>query len=240
MPLSFSLQKENQLRRIAIAIQHKDIPDADLHLPKGAGTAAPGSILKANGSGGIVWEQVKKENLTGLSGAPDGSQVVVLGTGFAYTQGFAIGTMTITDNNNGFALTAATNPDLTSDGDYKVFSGTGAPWAPHAVMDGVTFTVDRLTVARTGVYRLESWLDITQFPTNSATVALKYRVNGTTFGARKTKTKSNSAGDSGQLNAFAITTFNAGDYIQLMMASTATGNIIINSGLFTVTMVKGL
>jgi hypothetical protein len=39
-----------------MSIQHKDIPDTQLHETKGAATASNGQILFANGSGGASWQ----------------------------------------------------------------------------------------------------------------------------------------------------------------------------------------
>ena len=39
-----------------MTIQHKSIPDADLHEPKGVAGATSGTVYKANGSGSGTWE----------------------------------------------------------------------------------------------------------------------------------------------------------------------------------------
>lgn len=44
-------------------IQHKDIPDANLHEPKGIVTAANKSIYKANGGGSGAWSKVNQGDM---------------------------------------------------------------------------------------------------------------------------------------------------------------------------------
>lgn len=44
-------------------VQHKDIPDAQLHEPKGASTAANGRVYVSNGSGSGSWQKVKDDNI---------------------------------------------------------------------------------------------------------------------------------------------------------------------------------
>ena len=44
-------------------IQHKDIPEAQLHEPKGVSTAASGKVYVANGSGSGIWEKLKDDSI---------------------------------------------------------------------------------------------------------------------------------------------------------------------------------
>lgn len=46
-----------------MAISHKDIPDAELHDPKGFAGASPSSILKKNSVSSLVWEGITTEDL---------------------------------------------------------------------------------------------------------------------------------------------------------------------------------
>lgn len=222
-----------------MAIQHRDITEANLHENKGASSAPAGSMLKATGAGTSTWDKVGIENLKGVGAPAVGNRLVVGSAGsISSITDFSVGSMVITDNLNGFIMTAATDSTLRTNSDYKLFTGNGAPWAAGSVMDKTSFTTDRLTVTVAGIYRVEAWTDIAGFPTNAATIALKYRLNGVTFSERKAQVKSNSGGDSGGINAFSILALAAGDYIQVLFASSANGNLLVSSMNVSATLLK--
>jgi hypothetical protein len=223
-----------------LTIQHKDIPDANRHEPKGASSAVANSVYSANGSGSGTWQKVLSNNLNGIAGDSGNAnqKIVTNGAGgFQLRRDAVYGVMGISNNTNAFAVSAAADATLNTNTDYALFSGTGAPWV-FEVNNEVTFSVDRMIFPVTGVYEVQAWGNITQYPTNTAFVGLKYRLNGTTFSARKQKTKSNSAGDSGVVSAFALFQANAGDFIQLYVASTAAGNLIIQDFNTTIKLLR--
>lgn len=215
-----------------MAIEHRLIPDADLHEPKGVIAAANHSVYKANGVGSGAWGRIDTsdfKNSIGDAGSTnkymrsDGANGVALKTDHAH------GVMAFTNNGANFAVTAAVDSTLATNSDYVLFTGAGAPWVSESLFGGMTFLTDRLIVPVTGVYRIDLWANIVSYPTNTAKIGAKYRVNGATFGPRNVVTKSNSAGDFGQLNGFGLASLNAGDYVQLYIASSATGNLIISN-----------
>lgn len=224
-----------------MTIQHKDIPDAQLHEPKGIVSSAANKVYVANGAGSGTWKQIDSTAIQGLTGdgGVSGKKMVSNGTnGFSLVSDGVFGSMVITGNTNAFAITAAADSTLNTNSDYVLFTGTGAPWAAENLNGGLTFTTNRLTVPVNGVYRIDLWADISGFPTNTASVSVKYRINGTTFSSRHPKVKSNSAGDAGQLNGFGLIPLNAGDFIQLYLASTATGSLTFIDVNTTITLVK--
>ena len=81
---------------------------------------------------------------------------------------------------------------------------------------------------------------MTGFPSNTAKVGIKFKINGTTFSDMKAVVKSNSNGDAGSLAACDLITLAANDYIQLYIASDATGNVVINNMALTMKMIKAL
>lgn len=224
-----------------MTIQHRLIPDAELHEPKGVATATNHQVYTANGVGSGTWKRTDSTDLAGLSGDA-GSTNKYLRTngtnGFTMKTDNAYGNMAITGNTNAFAVTAAVDATLQTNSDYVLFTGTGAPWTNEFVFGGMTFTTDRLTVPVTGVYQIQLWANISSYPSNTAFVGVQYRVNGSTFGPRKVITKSNSAGDAGQLNGFGLTTLTAGDFIQLYVASSVTGGLIIRAANQILTLVR--
>jgi hypothetical protein len=225
-----------------MAIQHSNIPDAQLHEPKGVASAALNTSYFADGSGSGDWKKVGVETLSGLSG--DGGvarlKVVTDGSnGFDLYRDYAFGKMHITNNSTPFALTAVADTTLNTASQYVLLTGSGAPFA-NGLEDGVTFSVNKLTVNHSGIYDLNFWACITGFPSNTAHVALKFRINGTTFSDMKVVTKSNSNGDDGILAACDLVQLTANDYLQLYITSDVTGNVVINNSALTMKMIKAL
>lgn len=224
-----------------MAIEHKDIQEPNIHEPKGVATASVGTAYMATGTGTGSWRKLVATDLAGITSTNSGDRVLIAQGGtFTTLPDFSIGSMLILNNANGFATTAATDPTLLTESDYALLTGNGAPWQTDVtnVMRGVTFNTNRLTVSVTGIYKIEMWAVITSFPSTTSKVGLAYRKNGTDFGASKAIVKANGAGDYGNISAFAITQLQANDYIQLMLASTVTGNVIFDSVRFTVQLLK--
>ena len=212
-----------------------------MHEPKGAAGAVANRVYVSNGSGSGAWVQVDSQTLKGLGGdgGAVGKKVITNGTnGFTLASDGVFGSMTITGNTNAFAVVAAVDPTFNTNTDFALLTGTGAPWAAEQLNGGMTFTGNRLTVPVNGIYRIDLWSDITGFPTNTAKVAVKYRVNGTTFSSRHPTEKSNSAGDAGSITGFGLISLNANDFIQLMVASSASGGLTFSDVNTTLTLVK--
>lgn len=218
-------------------IQHKDIPDSQRHEPKGIDSASIHQMYIANGAGSGSWSKVGSLNLVNLGGDSGVAGKIILtdgANGFTGKVFSSYGVMGITNNANNFVIgTAAVDPTLQSNSDYVLFTGAGAPFVGESLY-GTTFSVDRITVSVAGVYEVRFWSNIATFPSNTAKVGAKFRVNGTTWSPRTVVTKSNSAGDSGHLNAFGLVTLNANDYVQLYVASSATGNLVLSNANLTV------
>ena len=216
-----------------MSIQHSLITDPNIHEPKGASTAASGASYIANGAGSGTWKKTDSLSIKGLSGdgGSTNSELVTDGTnGFTLKTKDVYGSMTITNNTNAFSITAAVDPLLNTNSDYVLFTGTGAPWAASGLeFGGLAFSVDRLTVPVSGVYKIDLWSTISGFPSNTAKVAVKYRINGGTFSSRRPLVKSNSAGDYGSLGGFGLISLSANDYIQLYVASTVTGSLTFDN-----------
>lgn len=213
-----------------MSIQHSAIPDANLHEPKGVVSALAGQVYSANGSGSGTWKRPDSANLAGLAGDGGNNNLVPISNGtngFVFKRHKAYGSMTLTNNTNSFAIGTAVDPTLNTNSDYVVFTGTGAPWGFTSPTKDITFSVDRMVVPVNGIYEVILWANISSFPTNTAKIGLKYRVNGATFSPRKAVCKSNSAGDFGNMNASGLVQLNANDYVQIILASTAAGGLII-------------
>lgn len=223
-----------------MSIQHKNIPNAQLHEPKDISTAATNTYYRSNGAGSGTWNKISSADMQSLSGdaGQSGKKLITDGAnGFILRTDASYGAMTITNNTNAFAVLAAADSTLNTNSDYVLFTGTGAPWASENLF-GVTFTTDRLILPITGVWEIQAWANISGYPTNTASVAIKYRLNGTTFGPRKVKSKSNSAGDAGVLSGFGLFPVTAGDFVQIYVASSAAGGLTVSDVNATAKLVR--
>lgn len=199
-----------------MAIEHKDITDPQIHEPKGTATALVDTIYVANGAGSGTWKKLPFS-------ASEGDK--------------AYGSMVITNNTTTFAMTAVADTTFDTPSQFSLLTGTGAPLSGE-LLYGITFSVNRLTVPYTGVYHIESYTNISSFPSNTARIALKYILNGTTYSSRGPIIKSAIAGDQSQMAGFGLIALNAGDYIQMVIASDTTGNLVIKDMNNTLSLVR--
>lgn len=224
-----------------MAIIHKNLPDNQLHESKGVSSASVNTSYIANGSGSGTWKKVPSAGLGGLSGDSGITDrpIVTNGSGeFKLLHPYAVGVMGVTNNSVNFAVSAAVDTSLQSTSDYVAFAGVGAPWSGE-ITTNVTFSTDRLTVVNSGLYEVRFWANITSYPSNTAMVGARFRINGSTWANRTVVVKSNSAGDAGHFTAFGLVNLNANDYVQLAVASTVAGNLVIKNANFTVELKKG-
>lgn len=228
-----------------MAIEHKNIPDAGRHEPKGISTALDKTVYVSNGLSTGVWRRVGVTDVQGLDVNQTTANLALMtdGLGGVVSQALpsavnSYGSMVITNNSVAFPIAAASDTTLTSDVDYVAFVGVGAPWSSEHTFGGVTRVANRLKVTVAGDYKLDVWADITGFPSNIAKIAIKYRINGVTFGPRKITEKSNSSGDAGNMTGFGLVTLAANDEVGIAVASTVAGNLTINNLNTTLTLVR--
>lgn len=144
--------------------------------------------------------------------------------------------MTITNNAVNFPITAIADTTFNTPSQYSLLTGTGAPLAGETLKN-VTFNVNRLIVPYTGVYSIRTYANISAFPSNTAKLALRFLINGTTYSTRGPIIKSAVAEDVSQLSAHGLITLTAGDYLQNVIASDTTGNILIRDFNTVITLV---
>jgi len=192
-----------------MAIQHKDIPDAQLHEPKGIVSALEGYSYVANGLGSGNWRLQS-----------------------------AYGSQVITNNSTNFPLTAVVDTTFNTASQFTLLTGVGAPWASENLY-GVSFSTDRLIVPVTGVYMINLWMNILGFPSATSKVSIRYRLNGTgAFSTRKPTIKSAIANDVSPLVGHGLIQLTAGDYLQLYVASDATGNLLVGDANNTLQLIR--
>lgn len=188
-----------------MTIEHKDIVDGQRHEPKGASTALTGTVYVADGLGSGVWKKVGFDNTTGTT---------------------AYGQMVVTNNSTPITLTAVADTTFNTPSQFTLFSGTGAPLAAET-LSGITFNTNRLTVPYTGVYEINTYANVVQFPSNTAKISFRFLINGVTYSSRGPIVKSAVNGDSDLLSAHGLLTLNAGDFIQTVIASDTSGSVTI-------------
>jgi hypothetical protein len=223
-----------------MSIQHKNIPDAELHESKGVASAVLDTAYFANGSGSGSWKKVGIETLKGITSDAGIARLKLVSdgaNGFKLYRDTAFANMTIADNSVPFPITAAADTTLDTGSQYSVLTGSGAPFV-NTLNDNITFSVNKLTFTTAGVYDLNFWANVTAFPSNTAKVAFRFRVNGTNTSTLYVINKSNSNGDASVYAASDLVHFSANDYVQLVIASDTTGNILVHNANLTAKLIK--
>ncbi len=214
-----------------MTIQHRLIPDNELHEPKGAVSAALNTSYHATGAGSGVWKKADALSIKGLS-SDDGLNNLRLlsdgANGFRHVIDAAYGVMGVTGNAANFAVTASADATLLTTTGYALYTGAGAPLAGE-MLYGVTFDTNKLTATIPGVYDFRMWANVSSFPANNSAVGFRFRVNGSTYSPRTVIAKAAATTDHREVNAFGLIQLNAGDYVQLYIASSATGNLVIQN-----------
>ena len=190
----------------------------------------------ANGAGSGTWKKVDARDIQGVGGDSGVSGKILLSdgaNGFSSKVFASYGMMGVTNNTNNFVIsTAAADATLHTDSDFVLFSGAGAPFVGDNLY-GVSFSVDKLAVSTPGIYEVRFWGNIGTFPSTTAKVGAKFKINGAVWTPRPVLTKDNATGDSGHLSSFEYITLNANDYVQLFVASSVAGNLVINDANLT-------
>lgn len=223
-----------------MAVEHKDIVDAQRHEPKGISTAVANTAYIANGSGSGTWRKVQASDINGITSDGGVANLTVASTGsggLKFLNDHAHGSQVITNNSTAFAITAVADTTFNTPSQYSLMTGTGFPWASENLHD-MTFDTNKLTISISGIYMINLWANIVQYPSSTAKVSIRYLVNGVTYSSRKPTVKSGGVGAVDQLNGFGLIPLNAGDFIQLVVASDATGNIIFGDVNSTLQLVR--
>jgi hypothetical protein len=225
-----------------LTIQHRLIPDNELHEPKGAVSAALNTSYHATGAGSGVWKKADALSIQGLSsdGGLNNLRILTNGAnGFRQALDSSYGVMGVTGNTANFAVTASADSTLLTTTGYALYTGTGAPLAGESLY-GITFDTNKLTVAASGVYDVRMWANISGFPANNSAIGMRFRVNGSTYSPRTVIAKAAATTDHRELVAFGLITLTAGDYVQLYIASSHTGNLVIQNLNCTVELKRAL
>ena len=175
--------------------------------------------LYLNGTNGDIWGP--KDAIAGWGTSPSGN---IRGPAPTLTQ-VKFGQLNATNNSTAIAITAAVDPTLNTNTDYKQITGV---WQtpPYGVNNGVTQGAASLTITKTGTYKIEFWASLTS-SNPSTNIAIKFAVNGSIGLSRKPWAKIGTGGDKIMLSAHGIHNFSAGDVVTLWIAADASSNITI-------------
>ena len=223
-----------------MSIQHNLITDPNIHEPKGVATASVGEVYAADGAGSGDWKKISVAELLGLSSDSGISEQLLVtdgSNGFILRRKNAYGSMCITHNTNNFVVAAASDSTLQTLGDFVQLTGTGAPFASEN-LENTSFSTAQIGINVTGLYRVSVWGQIAGFPNTAGTVGFRFRVPGVSWSNRTMKVRSNSGGDYGLVSASELMTLAAADAVQLFVASTHAGNLLIQNLNLTVDLVK--
>jgi hypothetical protein len=155
---------------------------------------------------------------------------------FAWGEIPSYGQRTVTTNATPIAITAAADPTLSTDNDYKQITGI---WdaIPNGENHNVTQQDDGFTILNGGIYRIEVWASIATSVNNTA-LAVKFGINGTIAIGRRPKLFIRNTGEVHTLGAFGYHNFSANDVITLYFASDKTADITFQDGVFGVSSMR--
>lgn len=71
-------------------MEHRNIPDGELHEPKGAATALEGTFYKSNGSGSGSWGKLTDSNVEGLGPNTEEGRLITAGGGGTFASREAV------------------------------------------------------------------------------------------------------------------------------------------------------
>lgn len=182
-----------------MAVEHKTLSDPELHEPKGASTAAAHTIYVADGVG---------------SGS------------FQEHAGSTHGEIYLADASISVGPTGGT---ITSDVDYVVI---GPTWSenPDAWNIGLHADNKSITVSIKGHYLITAFASFTTGATAAGTqYAMKFRINETTYSARKLVSQKEGAGTRRMnLSGSALVMLNSGDKVDLILGSSAIDTLTVS------------
>jgi len=196
-----------------MTIEHKDIPEIDLHEPKAVSTATSGDVYQADGVGSGSWSGLQNASKV------DYARVVIVG------------------NTTAQALTTAVDSTLHTASDYVAIT---ASLLTEDINSGITFNANHdFVIATTGIYSLEGWASISTSLINN-TIALAFAVNGVAqvVGKPVIKTKLKTSGDISPVAGFGLFNIPAGAVVSPVLADDSGATVTIHEGEFSIHLVS--
>lgn len=205
---------------------HKAIPDAELHEPKGVAGATSGDVYEADGLGSGSWNVPATHEPKGVDTALIRQVYTADGLGSGDWSDTVISThgeMSITNNATATSVTAAADATLNTDSDYtKITAG----WAAGHLQN-ITFNIDKLVAPVTGDYKVTFWAAI-KIPLNNNFVGIKYAIDDNTpYSLQKLVSQSATTSDYRNMFGSAMVTLTAGQTVSIYIAATKTDSLVV-------------
>lgn len=217
-----------------MAIEHKDIPDAGRHEPKGASTASAGQVYVSDGAGSGTWKspQIVGQEVSVVNSIPvaDGSGGVTWEEALYTTNYGAVVASNLTQ------VVPLTGGPLTTSGTFVTLNQYFT--VRNVGGDITTDATKQFIIAETGIYRVTGWIsfDSSVGGPSGPTFGLDVGINGVYAGSGSpvVRVKSRDASDIMTVNGFGILPFTAGDVISLGVGATVTTNLTLREGVFDI------
>ena len=216
-------------------IAHQSIPEAYLHESKGVSTAAAGLVYVTDGagSGSFALANPKGADTAVIRTSPisDGAG----GIEWKHNIGSVHGEIYVAA---GAISVGPTGGTITTDSDYVV---VGATWTLNPDTYNTTLHANNraITVGIKGHYLFSAYISFASGAIAAGTdYALKFRINNSaTLSTRRLVVEKVSAGsDRISLSGTALLMLNAGDYIELMIASSLADTVTVSDASMTLAL----
>lgn len=148
--------------------------------------------------------------------------------------------MNITNNSTVFPVTAVADTALGTVSQYTPLQGTGAGWGSSISYEvSYSLTPNRLIVQRAGLYKITGWVNISTFPGANALIGINYLLNNTTHGTRPAVAKGAATDDRANLFFTEYVSLAASTYVQMSLASSQTGDLVIKNASLDLQLIRG-
>lgn len=209
-----------------MAIEHKDIEDAQIHEPKHikvSTTADAGKVITPSSTtdGESDFRKLDYSELTNTPGLPFSDYAIA----------------NVIDGSTIVSVTAATDPLLDTDGDYENITTALSSFASDTSDFGVT-NPNQFTVATTGLYRIGFTLNYQAIVTSSGSgeIGFKHRVN-TTYSTIKFKKGVTATSTPYTLHYEAWVNLTANDTVDFHVACTKACDVTIENAFVNVILI---
>lgn len=150
-----------------MSIEHKNIPDSELHEPKGAASATSGQVPVSDGAGGTSWALPQ---IQGQSTAASGTSPVSDGAGgVSWTAGVTAewGAAFFKDSSANVTVSVVDTYYIIDHGTWSSVSGGTIP-----------FTTNKFTIGTTGIYRIHANASLEDTTNDNDLMVFIVAVNG--------------------------------------------------------------
>lgn len=190
---------------------HKDLPDSELHEPKGIASALSDEVYEADGSGSGSW-----------------------------VNNFAYGQLAIDNGSdtNDIALSAATDSTLNTDSDYVKLNVTGLWQDDGSERTTVSASDGDITVDHPGVYEISFYCSLYNDKSAETDIAFKWGLNGTLSSTKLVDTFKGSGQRHSVSSSAIYSGLTTNDSIDLYVAADTSQTATISDAKFFIRMIK--